>query len=78
MTIGPVPDSNPRNGSVLTVRIPGEPADRTYLSPTVRPLGSDGTVQWDGSMAVTEPIELTFTYRRVGGTAVIEVTRGFK
>lgn len=78
LTIAPVPDSDSRNGSVVTVRIPGEPADRTHLSPTVRPLGSDGTVQWDDSIAVTEPIELTLTYRRVNGTPVIEVTRGFK
>lgn len=78
LTIGPAPESDPRNGSLVTVRIPGKPADRTRLSPTVRPLGPDGTVQWDDSIAVSEPVELTLTYRNVDGTPVIEVARGFK
>lgn len=78
LTIGPAPDASPRNGSQVAVRIPGEPVDRTRLSPTVRPLGPDGAVDWDGSIAVTEPVELTLTYREVDGSPVIEVARGFK
>lgn len=78
LTIGPAPDSPPRNASRLTTTIPGEPPSRTHLNVPVRPLGPDGTVQWSESLAIRESTELTLTYRRVNGTPVITVTRGFK
>ncbi|MFB6085355.1 MAG: hypothetical protein ABEJ84_00895 [Halodesulfurarchaeum sp.] len=78
LTIEPAPGSDSRNGSLLTVMIPGEPAEKTLLAPTIRPLGPEGSVRWKESVTVSEPIELIFTYRRADGTPVIEVTRGFK
>ncbi len=78
LTIGPAPDLSPRNASRLTTTIPGEPPARTRLNVPVRPLGPDGTVQWSESLTIRESTELTLTYRRVDGTPVITVARGFK
>ncbi|MEF8771260.1 DUF7311 family protein [Halodesulfurarchaeum sp.] len=78
ITIGPPADGNTSGRSQIRTMVPGDPPGHTVLNETIRPHGPDGAVSWNDSLTVRESTELTLHYRRVDGTAVITVARGFK
>lgn len=78
ITIGPPADGDSSGRSQIRTTVPGNPTGHTVLNETIRPDGQNGTVRWNDSLTIRESTELTLHYRRVDGTAVITVARGFK
>lgn len=77
LTIGPSAEMDAA-GTVVRTTVPGDPPETTVLNVTIRPLGPDGTVHWNESLTIRDATELTLHYRRVRGSPVVTVARGFK
>lgn len=78
LTIGPADDPESTDRTLVRTTVPGNPSETTLLDVHIRPGGPDGTVRWNDSLTISETTDLTLRYRRVNGTPVITVTRGFK
>lgn len=78
ITIGPPAIESSSGRTQVRTMVPGDPPGDTVLNETLRPRGPNGTVRWNDSLTIRESTELTLHYRRVNGTAVITVARGFK
>lgn len=78
LSIGPANSSDQTGNTVILTSVPGSPRKRTILNVSVRGLEDEDTVDWSDSLTIRESAELTLRYRRVDGTPVITVARGFK